>query len=105
MSTGTKKTERGFPFVQFKDYYGVDCTLQASSSLEPCVWLEITEPKPRILASEAHKLGICCDSDVGWVDYPIPKEVLIRSRMHLNKDMVKSLITKLINWLDTGELK
>ena len=33
-------TCRGFPYYEFKDFYGAECSLQESSIVEPeCVWL------------------------------------------------------------------
>lgn len=40
----------------------------------------------------------------GWIEYPIPKEVLLSSRMHLNRNKVKDLVSTLNHWLEHGEL-
>jgi hypothetical protein len=41
----------------------------------------------------------------GWMPYPIPKEVLIGTRMHLNREQVASLIHDLSQWLKTGKFE
>jgi hypothetical protein len=36
--------------------------------------------------------------------YPIPKEVLLSTRMHLNREQVKEIIPILQKFVDTGDL-
>jgi len=31
-------TDRGFRFADFKDCYGVECSIQESSTVVPCIW-------------------------------------------------------------------
>jgi hypothetical protein len=40
----------------------------------------------------------------GWVDYDIPKDVLLTTRMYLDKEQVKKLIPILQKFVDTGEI-
>ena len=37
------KTQRGFTRIDFKDKYGIDCSLQESSNVTPSVWLGTNE--------------------------------------------------------------
>jgi hypothetical protein len=38
----------------------------------------------------------------GWMPYPLPKEALLSTRMHLNKKQVRALAAMLNLWLRTG---
>lgn len=106
-----KKTIRGFEIVKFKDYYGEDCSLQASSLAiytKPgisAVWLGVDDAKPKCLHGDARKLGVKTNATCGWVDYPIPEEVMLTTRMHLDREGVKQLIAFLKNWLNKGTFK
>lgn len=97
-------TQRGFSRINFKDAYGEDCSLQYSSACDPHVWLGVTNVKPKIMVSDAERLGLPTYNQInGWVEYKIPADVLLSSRMHLNPEQVKELITHLQNWLDNDE--
>jgi len=89
----TKKTNKGFYLNEFQDHYLINCSLQ-KSSVGGCVWLGVDDVEPEIMVKGA-----------GWQPYDIPKEVLLHSRMHLNKKQVKSLIIRLQNWIDNGTFK
>lgn len=107
----TERTSRGFEFVNFKDHYGVPCSLQASSLAIYCkpgtsaVWLGCDDAQPKIMASDAARLGIKTDAPCGWIPYPIPDEVLLSTRMHLNREQVAGLIAHLQSWLDRDTFK
>jgi len=102
----TDKTNRGFYKMTFVDRYGDECSLQKSSiASEECIWLGLEEVKPKILAKDAIRLGLPhCGEDTGWVNYEVPKEVLMSSRMHLTQEMVSALIVVLQRFVDTGEI-
>lgn len=109
-------TARGFQLIEFRDVYGEKCSLQISSKAR-CdttdsrfgwLWLGVTDSAPRIMKSDARRLGIPLEPGVevsGWMDYPLPDEVLISSRMHIGEGEVKGLIEQLQHWLRTGNLK
>lgn len=111
------QSNRGFAAVSFQDAYGEECTLSQSSvvgdyedSMErpgtSAVWLGLREVRPQIMAREANKYGIeVPNPPVGWVDFPVPKEVLLSAAMHLNREQVAGLIQRLQTWLDTGEFR
>ena len=112
------KSGRGFGMVEFTDRNGVECTLQCSSAIDfedrggaglyhpgsSMVYLGPNDANPRILAADAARLGIPTDAQVGWIDYPVPDEVLMTTRMHLSRPQVRALIKRLNIWLKTGEL-
>ena len=102
-----KKTERGFNYHEFKDSYGIECSLQKSSSaMEDKIWFGVNDVKPLILAQDAKKLGFnTYDENCGWVPFEVPKEVLFHDRMHLTQEMVHELLPALIEFVDTGELE
>lgn len=101
------KTERGFSLVEFEDIYGLGCSLQASSvarSGQPgtsAVWLGIDAVDAKVMARDAAAVGVKTAETVGWVPFPIPDEVSISTRMHLDRDQVKALVKHLQSWLDS----
>ena len=101
-----EKTSRGFPRVQFKDRYGSECSIQESSlATEAAIWFGPDEAGPKIMASEARRLGIDTGGDTtGWVEYPVPKGVMLTTRMHLTRDQVGVLLPVLQRFAETGEL-
>lgn len=102
-----QKTERGFELIRFEDKYKLVCSLQQSSAAsEECIWLGIDDAKPQILATDALRLGLY-DGPVpnGWIPYKIPDEVMLHTRMHLNRDQVQTLIRRLTHWVKTGQLQ
>jgi hypothetical protein len=93
-------TERGFARIDFEDRNGEKCSLQQSSAgSESCIWLGVTKPRAQFLHGDAKKVGVETTAFCGWVDYPIPPEVSLFSRMHLNEAQVKALIGHLQTWL------
>lgn len=106
MKLKTEYTGRGFAIIRFEDRYGVKCSIQKSSLMgEDAIWFGTTDPDPRIMLTHARRLGVDPgNADNGWVSYPIPPEVLMNDRMHLNVDQVKALIPILQHFVDTGEL-
>ena len=105
-----EKTSRGFGVIYFDDDYNKQCSLQESSSVEPHVWLGIDRPELRIMFKDSEKLGLGLTkehpecNEYGWCDYPIPKEVFIDSRMHLNRKQAKEIGKKLIKFSKKGIL-
>ena len=92
-------TSRGFDYYQFKDHYGVDCSLQKSSlAEEDAIWLGVEECNPKIMASQVMEGG------TGWVKYPVHPDVQMTTRMHLSVEQVKELIPLLQKFVDTGEI-
>ena len=86
-------TNRGFELLHFKDCYDELCDIQRSSSAEDdYIWLGIHDPHPLIMASRTSQGGN------GWVDYPIPDDVLIHHRMHLNRARSIALALKLLKF-------
>jgi hypothetical protein len=102
MKFNDDSTERGFSTSTFRDYYDQGCSMQESSLCSPrCLWLGVDDTNPQILASNAEKYGIKTNKTVGWIPYPVPPDVLISSRMHLDEDSVKDLIKKMQEWVDS----
>lgn len=111
-------TGRGFEIVKFEDEYGYPCSIQESSRAvcenddgtvdDPLgwIWLGIDDAKPQIMKSKARELGMeLPPGEVsGWMPYPIPNDVLLTTRMHLNQTQVRGLIDRLTLWLETGSL-
>lgn len=89
------KTHRGFALINFKDSNGEGCSIQQSSRATPHVWVGIDDPNPMVMASHAERLGVETRVQNGWVPYPIPQEVLLSTRMHLDKAALRTLIDAL----------
>ena len=92
-------TERGFDLIRFKDLYDSNCNIQHSSlATQDCIWLGIEDADPKIMASKTKKGG------TGWVAYEIPTDVLLTTRMHLNRQQCFKLAKVLIKFALTGKL-
>ncbi|MDD4352238.1 MAG: hypothetical protein PHU71_04665 [Candidatus Gracilibacteria bacterium] len=99
MKLKTKKTQRGFDYIEFTDYYGEKCSIQKSSlGDKDAIWMGVDDANPQIMASKVVKNG------TGWVKYPLPDDVLLSTRMHLTKKQVKQLLPILIKFIETGEI-
>lgn len=110
------KTSRGFQVVEFRDANGEKCSLQQSSAIltgplsvdrpgSSAIWLGCDNADPKIMASKAAQHGVETSETTGWVPYPVPDDVLMNTRMHLDRERVVILILHLQAWLDTGKLK
>lgn len=98
-------TNRGFFLGQFEDDYGQKCSIQMSSiATRRCIWLGIDDADPKIMASDARKVGIKTSETTGWIPYPIPEGVLLHTRMHLSREDVKRILPLLTKFAETGEL-
>lgn len=108
-----KTTSRGFEIIEFSDCYGEKCSLQASSLAEyekpgtSAVWLGVQDARPIVMASDAANVGVQTTETCGWVPFPVPDEVQMHTRMHLNREQVAALIRHLQSWLenDTFEVR
>ena len=104
-----RKTARNFDIVEFKDRYNSECSLQKSSiATEDCIWLGVDDADPKIMSSDATRLGLrertFDENDNGWVKFEIPHQVLLNTRMHLTREQVKELLPYLKNFVKNGEL-
>ena len=109
----SERGPRGFPKVSFADAYGHESSIQASSAIgdyddsfdrpgSSYIWLGLEGVKAQVMARDAHKVGVTTAETTGWVDYPIPDDVSIWTRMHLNREQVAGLIGRLQQWLAQG---
>ena len=98
-------TNRGFAIKEFVDLYGSKCSIQKSSlASQDAIWLGVDDANPQILASTAKELGFITDQKTGWIDFPIPKQVSMTTRMHLSREQARALIPLLQKFVDTGEI-
>ena len=107
------KTNRGFSKIEFADSYKAQCSLQQSSAIGDddqdiggsFVWLGIENHDAKILKRNALELGLPLPKGEisGWMEYPIPKEVSLTTRMHLSRKQVKALVKELNQWLENGD--
>ena len=98
-------SERGFGKIEFDDLYGAGCSIQESSlASEHAIWLGIDDANPLIMASDAARFGVQTDATVGWVPYPVPREVLMHTRMHLSREQVAAMLPILQRFAATGVL-
>ena len=85
------KTHRGFDYIDFRDYYGSQCSLQKSSiATQDCIWLGKKAEVKHLVYGK------------GWVDYPLPSGVEVMDRMHLTREQVKELLPYLKRFVKTG---
>jgi len=99
-------TNRGFGLVEFRDLYGDACSIQESSlATQDALWIGIDDPKPQIMARDAAAHGITTLETSGFIPYPLPREVVLTTRMHLNRAQVEALKARLELWLETGRLE
>ncbi len=105
--------ERGYSRVDFTDANGLSASLQCSSAIgdyggsverpgASYLWMGINEANPLILASKAAQYGVRTMQTTGWVSYPVPSDVQMQTRMHLNREQVAALILRLQQWLAEG---
>lgn len=99
------KTERGFSLIEFKDRYGVACSIQKSSlATEDAIWFGCDDANPQVLASDASSLGVETTATTGWVPYPISDKVLLTTSMHLTREQVCELLPVLNYFAITGSV-
>lgn len=113
--------ERGFSALQFTDCSAAPCSVSQSSAIceygsdediksafenpgSSMIYLGVDDANPMVLARDAEKYGIKTDEKVGWVPYPVPPGVSLRTHMHLSRKQTQELITVLQSWLDTGNM-
>lgn len=98
-------TPRGFALREFDDHYGNTCSLQKSSlATADAIWFGIDGVQAKVMAVDAAAVGVLTHSKTGWVNYPIPPQVQVVTRMHLTRAQVKQLLPLLQKFVDTGEL-
>jgi hypothetical protein len=101
-------TQRGFSLGKFTDRYNHECSIQHSSlATEDCIWLGISKAKPIIMKSHAERLNLDMSSygeGEGWMEYKLPDEVNISTRMHLTQEMAGELAVQLKRFSETGRI-
>ncbi len=95
MQIKVKPTPRGFLRADFKDGYGLACSLQESSlATKSYIWLGLNEPE----------LKMQTNTGDGWKKVELADHVEAFSRMHLDRATVRELIPLLQRFVDTGRL-
>jgi hypothetical protein len=109
--------QRGFPKVDFKDLYGADAYVSASSIIlddvpgarenpgSSALWLGVKSANPQIMARDAKRFGVETEETTGWVPFPVPDEVLLTTQMHLSREQVEGLVSRLTEWLNNGSFE
>lgn len=97
------KTNRGFKLFKFTDTHNSECSIQESSVFGH-IWLGISDLAPQVMAIHAKRLGIHTTETTGFIPYHIPEEVVMRTRVHIDKKLAKKLIPILQKFIDTGGL-
>ncbi len=106
----TSKTARGFAIIEFDDSYNKPCEIQKSSlATDDAIWFGRSGTTPLIMSRDAAAMGRHDLIDpqqgmTGWVDFPVPEQVLISTRMHLTRKQVSELLPVLQHFVDTGDL-
>lgn len=96
--------------LHFNDAYGTDCSIQESSSCDPCIWLGVHRADVKIMYKDSVALGLGLEklypetNENGWCRFPVPDEALVESRMHLNREQARKLAATLLFFSETGFL-
>lgn len=98
------ETEKGFTYISFIDNSGNKCSISDDESGNELIHFGIDEPKPKILARSAEKFGVKTDKTIGWIDYKLPIEVMVNTRMKLTVNQVRELLPILQRFAAKGEL-
>jgi hypothetical protein len=93
-----KTNNRGFQYIQFEDCYGLKCSIQESSCTENRLWVGIDNAEPKIMASKAKEHNIETKETTGWIAYPIPSDVLLSTRMLIDKKLAEKIVKILQDW-------
>ena len=90
-------------FLRDRSIFDVDKIETALKYASKCAAREL-EAEPIILKTKGCELGLSLPPGEvsGWMPYPVPDDVFINTRMHLNEAQVRGLIARLQTWLDTG---
>lgn len=94
-------------FAEFEDRYGHKCSIQKSSlAEEDCIWLGLNDADPKIMSSDATRMGLRGRTfdERGWIPFKIPKKVSLNTRMILTQETAAELIPILQRFVETGEL-
>lgn len=91
-----KKTERGFECIEFKDTYGIKCSLQKSSlATKNAIWF----------GTDVTDLIIFEDENRGkYIKTKMPVTFSVNTRMHLTQEQVKELLPYLQRFVEVGEI-
>jgi hypothetical protein len=92
------RTNRGFTLYKFTDTNGIECSVQKSSAaFENRIWLGATK-----IGLKHFKAG------EGWKDIEltdtIEEHYTANTRIHINQETAKELVTILQRFIDTGEI-
>ena len=84
------KTNRGFEWQDFYDDYGLECSIQESSSAIPHIWLGVNHAPVKVMRKDLSGISISMPSpecnERGWCTINLPVDALVESRMHLNRE-------------------
>jgi len=95
------KTQRGFPYLTFKDTYGLEAKIQESSSATGSkIWFGPDEPEAKVLVRGQGWKEIDAEKIVKE-KYP-ESDVLFSSRLHLSIPQAKGLIKILEHFVESG---
>ena len=90
-----QRTARGFPLVEFKDYYNVPCLIQMSSlATEEAIWF----------GCNSDKLVVFADNLGPYIEMTMPKNFQVKDRMHLTRDQVAKILPYLQRFVETGNI-
>lgn len=54
------------------------------------------------MVAKAKENGLEPQGENGWMPFPIPDDVLLSTRMHLNREQVAELLPYLTRFVETG---
>lgn len=90
--------------LKFNDRYDKPFVLHGSTlATEACVWMGMPDTQPVVMATHAKQVGVQTDKKVGWVDYPVPRGVLIPTMSHLTVDQAKLVVAALQEFIEEND--
>lgn len=94
-----KQNNRGFSYAGFTDLYGHEVSIQDSSlATDYAIWLGLDEPYTKINKNGNGPFG-------PYEDYTLPDNILVWTRMHINREQAQDLIEVLQRFVDTGSIR
>lgn len=84
-----KTTRRGFALWTFEDDYGMKCSIQESSLVEPHIWLGADKPM-QMKGNDMVEL---------------PDSMIVFARMRLNQKQARQLAEELMYFAENGEMR
>lgn len=90
-----KKNKKGLNVIEFKDFYGEECTMEETSFTgDRTLWIGCNNANPKFFTVEN-----------GWKPVHMPEKYVANTKMHLSRKQVEKMLPHLIKFVETGHIK